>query len=249
MLERAKSLRKDTNRNPFRSTNSQGRSFRQNYCGRHFVYPISLEQQRVTGNNRQRDIHHLDDLVTSFGADSKNEVVSPAGICATTPENIIDEDRPSSGISLFSGVPETKIMSLDFTDDTGQSFLAIDRAAEVVSRKETNDRIAELKSMADDEGVKISTESENDLGSFLDSVGYTQRPYLALLDNGNLRAVWKNVDGGQIGLQFRGCNEVHYVFFALRPPGRFMARAAGRDTIPGIKRQINAHDLWRLLGR
>ena len=113
--------------------------------------------------------------------------------------------------------------------------------------KEIKNRIECLMAIAEDEGIKVSADSEKDLWLFLYSVKFTRRPYIALLDNGNFRAIWKNADNEQIGLQFRGCRQIQYVLFALRSPDRFMAQAAGRDTLQNVRRQIDAHDLWRLL--
>lgn len=113
-------------------------------------------------------------------------------------------------------------------------------------RKQTQERVDRLRNIAADEGLEISIDSERDLWSFLDSLDFTRRPYLVLLDNGNLRAVWKNAEREQIGIQFTGQGLVQYVLFSLRLPDRFMARASGRDTPKNIWRQIEAHDLWRL---
>ncbi len=113
--------------------------------------------------------------------------------------------------------------------------------------KEIESRIEDLKALAGDEGIEASDDSERDLRSFLHSLDFTRRPYLVLLDNGNFRAVWKNDDREQIGLQFQGRGQVQFVLFALRLPDRFMARATGRDTLECVRRQIAAHDLWRLL--
>ena len=114
-------------------------------------------------------------------------------------------------------------------------------------RKTIENRIEDLKRIADDEGIEVSDDSEQDLRSFLNSVRFMRRPYIALLDNGNFRAIWKNAGHEQIGLQFRGARRIQYVLFPLRPPDGFMAQAAGRDTLENAGRRIEAFDLWRLL--
>lgn len=75
------------------------------------------------------------------------------------------------------------------------------------------------------------------ISSYLQSMankGY-KRPFITLLDNGNIRILWKNQEGEQIGLQFLGGKQVQYVLFALRENG-IMARASGRDTINGVNK-------------
>ena len=115
------------------------------------------------------------------------------------------------------------------------------------ARERAESRVAELKADAVDDGIAISPESEQDLWSFLDSAGAIRRPYIGLLDNGNFRAVWRNAEGEQIGLQFRGGNEVQYVLFARRPPSHFIARSAGRDVLANMGPWIDVHGLRRLL--
>lgn len=108
-------------------------------------------------------------------------------------------------------------------------------------------RLSELKVDARAEGYTVSPKSEKDLLEFLNSRIFTRRPFITLLDNGNLRALWKNAEGEQIGLQFLGAHKVQYVLFAKRIRGEFMARASGRDTLSDIDRQIEAHNLGRLM--
>jgi hypothetical protein len=95
-------------------------------------------------------------------------------------------------------------------------------------------RIDDLKADARSEGHRVSEASERDLGTFLDTNVFTHRPYITLLDNGNLRALWKNSTGEQIALQFRGGKEVQFVLFVRRRNGGFMARTSGRGTLANI---------------
>jgi hypothetical protein len=110
-------------------------------------------------------------------------------------------------------------------------------------------RIAELRREAKATNISILDASESDMLAFLRAHAVERRPYIALLDDGKLRAVWTNKDGEQIGLQFRGGGEVQFVLFAKRADPEMMVRSAGRDTLAGIARQIAAHDLWRLTHR
>ena len=69
------------------------------------------------------------------------------------------------------------------------------------------------------------------------------------MDNGNLRAVWKDSDkqGTRLGLQFLGGGMVQFVIFKQRGVTRPISRLAGRDTFAGLKRQIEAFELDSLL--
>ena len=108
-------------------------------------------------------------------------------------------------------------------------------------------RIQELKTDARAEDHRVSDDSEKDLLAFLGDYVFTRRPFITLLDNGNLRALWKNDAGEQIGIQFRGEKQVQYVFFAHREGQDFMARVSGRDSLLDIGRQIEALNLGRLM--
>ena len=68
-----------------------------------------------------------------------------------------------------------------------------------------------------------------------------------LIDNGNLRAVWKGENGTHIGLQFLGSHAVQYVIFKWRAAAETISRVAGRDSFDGVKRQIKAFDLRSLI--
>ena len=108
-------------------------------------------------------------------------------------------------------------------------------------------RLAELKSDADAEAQPVSPESQKDLLSFLANCQFTRRPFIVLLDNGNLRILWKNAAKEQIGLQFCGNSIVQYVLFAKRSESNFMARSSGRDTLTGVAHQLKAHNLLHLM--
>lgn len=108
-------------------------------------------------------------------------------------------------------------------------------------------RIQKLKSDARIEGHSVSSASEDDLVAFLNDHAFTRRPFITLLDNGNLRALWRSDAGEQIGIQFRGGKEVQYVFFARREGQAVMAQAFGRDRLSDIDRQIDALNLGRLM--
>jgi len=108
-------------------------------------------------------------------------------------------------------------------------------------------RIQELK--ADVRGYLVSESSARDLLYFLNGCVFTSRPFITVLDNGNLRALWKNEKGEQLGIQFLGKDQVQYVFFAYRAEQDLMARVSGRDSLAYIGRHIEALGLERMMLR
>ena len=108
-------------------------------------------------------------------------------------------------------------------------------------------RIEALRSDAEFDGFIVNEASERDFWSFVNSVSFLRKAEVVLVDNGNLRAVWDGKDGSHLGLQFLGNRLVEYVIFKRRQTDRDVSRAAGRDTLDGIKKQIHAFDLTLLL--
>lgn len=108
-------------------------------------------------------------------------------------------------------------------------------------------RIEVLSSDAEDDGLVLNEASERDLWQYIRSVPFAQKAGLVLVDNGNLCAVWKGDDESHLGIQFLGNQWVEYVIFKRRPSTSDVARVAGRDTLDGVKRQIDAFDLTSLM--
>ena len=88
-------------------------------------------------------------------------------------------------------------------------------------------RLAVLRGDAAADAEPYSETSERDLLAFLGAESRIRQPNIYLLDNGNLRAVWKNDAGDHVGLQFLGGDEVQFVIFKHRM-GQQPARVAGR---------------------
>ena len=109
------------------------------------------------------------------------------------------------------------------------------------------ERIETLKSDAALEGFSLSASSKRDFWAFARSIPFIRKGSLVLMDNGNLRGVWKDERGNQIGLQYLGTDSVQFVIFK-RPGGAGgAARVAGCTSLTDIKRQIRAFDLEGLL--
>ena len=114
--------------------------------------------------------------------------------------------------------------------------------------KDYSRRIEVLRSDAEDDGFVLNEASERDFWQYIRSVPFAQKTGLVLVDNGNLRAVWKGDDESLLGIQFLGNQWVEYVIFKRRPSTSDVARVAGRDTLDRLKRQIDAFDLTSLMG-
>lgn len=109
------------------------------------------------------------------------------------------------------------------------------------------DRIETLRTDAVRDGYGLNPASERDFWRFVRSESFIRKGNLVLIDNGNLRAVWKAEHGTHIGLQFLGGGTVQYVIFKLRAGVEGISRVVGRDSIEGVTRQIAAFDLRPLI--
>ena len=65
-------------------------------------------------------------------------------------------------------------------------------------------RIRELQADGATDGVRLNAASEKDFWHFVNSRPAAGKGSLVLLDNGNLRALWKGEGLGQLGVQFLG---------------------------------------------
>ena len=108
-------------------------------------------------------------------------------------------------------------------------------------------RIRILKEQAELDGYSLSQPSKAAFLEFLEKNPLIRRGRLVLMENGNLRAVWKGGNGAHIGLQFLDNRSIQYVIFKQRKPSGPVSRVTGRDTMEGISRQIDAFDLGSVL--
>lgn len=108
-------------------------------------------------------------------------------------------------------------------------------------------RIDVLRSGAALDGFELNGASERDFWSFIGSTNFLRRAGLALMENGNIRAVWKGEESSHLGLHFLGDRQIQYVIFKRRPGSGRVSRTAGIDTFEGIKKQIRAFDLTSLV--
>ncbi len=147
------------------------------------------------------------------------------------------ERRRSTKAHEAGGWPIDRLLA-----EVGAPPRAVDSELDVYSS-----RIEYLRDEATQDGYGLNAYSERDFRQFIRSKPSIRKGDLVLLDNGNLRAVWKDQQSGHLGLQFLGGDMVQYVIFRRRQAVRGVSRVAGRDSLEGVARQIDAFDLHSLL--
>ncbi|MXX52726.1 MAG: hypothetical protein F4Z35_01870 [Dehalococcoidia bacterium] len=108
-------------------------------------------------------------------------------------------------------------------------------------------RIEDLRDYGEDDGIHVNKDSERDFWSFVHSAPLSEKAALFLMDNGNLRAVWKGGDSSHIGLQFLGCQKAEYVIFKRQKGSEGLSRVAGVDTLIGVRQRIRDFNLTSLV--
>ena len=104
-------------------------------------------------------------------------------------------------------------------------------------------RIETLRRDAEIERFSVNEDSETDFWRFIGSVPAAKQAELVLMDNGNLRAVWKDKNGDHLGVQFLGERMAEYVIFKHRPDAARVSRVAGVDTLEAVLTQLHTFDL------
>ena len=129
--------------------------------------------------------------------------------------------------------------------------LAVDPNEEAHSARTKYDaympRLKFLQDEAVRDGYDLNPASEIDFQNFVRSDPDIRKGNLVLMDNGNLRATWKDEHGTRLGLQFLGGGMVQFVLFRRRKQGHLISRVSGRDSLEGLERQIVAFELNSLL--
>ena len=117
----------------------------------------------------------------------------------------------------------------------------VDDKATAIARY--SERLAELREAAEEEDVEWSETSERDFRAFVTDNPSWRKAALGLMDNGNLRAVWKDDDGSHLGLQFLGNQFGEYVIFKQRSAEMPVSRVSGIDALQGVVAQVRAFNL------
>jgi hypothetical protein len=73
------------------------------------------------------------------------------------------------------------------------------------------------------------------------------RESLHRLNVGNLRAIWEDGAERHVGLQFKGPDDLQYVFLVRRPGASFVSQVTGRDATAPIIDQLKALGLYDLV--
>ena len=109
-------------------------------------------------------------------------------------------------------------------------------------------RITMLRAEGEQDEIILNPESERDFWEFVGANPLLHEAQLVLLDNGNLRAVWREAPDKHVGLQFLGRGMAQYVIFTQRSHRPKVSRVAGRDTLDALDKVISAYGLQDLLG-
>jgi len=171
--------------------------------------------------------------------------------------NRFAENRQSITILTSGQAGEIRIAEIQHGNvilaapQTDQSRIAENRYGKLSPevRQTYGNRIAELREYGAEDGITLNPASKKDFWSFVKSLPATRSGSLVLMDNGNLRVVWKGDQGSHLGLQFLGGQMIQYVIFKRRPGASKVSRVTGADTFGGIMRQIDAFELKSLVCR
>lgn len=113
------------------------------------------------------------------------------------------------------------------------------------TRAQYEDRIAQLRSYGIEDGVSVNDASERHFYRFVDGGPQLRRGSVVLLDNGNLRAVWR-VGNQEVGVQFFGDGSVHYMI-AQEGYGGKITRTADTTDVEGLLEAVETAGLGHLV--
>lgn len=133
--------------------------------------------------------------------------------------------------------------------DVAEDVHAVEREIAIASVKQgILQRLKDLHEAAIDEGMRVATASEVDFRRYvIGDMKPAVRPAITLLENGNVRALWRDSFGQQVGLQFRGDGWVQYVLFAKTYPERSIETSVGRKKIAAVLDMIEKSGLKNLI--
>ena len=158
----------------------------------------------------------------------------------------LSRDTETTDLTVVSHIKNVRLLLLDSLDKYSWQGVTRSRALpEIVSAYD--DRINVLEKQAATEGYFLNSGSKETFQRFFQKNPLIRLGRLVILENGNLRAVWKDKNGSHIGLQFLDNLSIQYVLFKRRKPGLPVSRAYGRDTIDGLFQQITALELREVL--
>lgn len=170
---------------------------------------------------------------------------APFAVFAPDAEQLVPVGESPAAVweNLVKALAETQYGYHEFRSYPARVRLGVGaiQAAEAITAY--GDRLAELRDAAEEEGVEWSENSERDFQAFVTGNPSWRKAALGLMDNGNLRAVWKGDDGSHLGLQFLGGQFGEYVIFKRRSETMPVSRVSGVDTLDGVIAQVGAFNL------
>ena len=201
----------------------------------------------------------------AFGNEQTSSPLFSLNSTAWSPnvEATVTAKRPRTGYWMVAGraMPDYGLAAMGIPAHTTEGIYADNSS--ITSGEESNtdsqlqitkdrlsaysERIETLREYGVEDGIAVNVSSEMDFWRFTISDPDLRIINLVLIDNGNLRAVWRHSDGTHLGLQFLGNGMVQYVIFKNRQRWHPIARVTGRDTFEGLTRLIDAFDLRPLI--
>lgn len=161
---------------------------------------------------------------------------------------ITDDSIFTVGVQSDKDVGQvTDIIAVDLLDSYTLEQARLRESSEKIKQSYMH-RILELHRYAFEDKIQMNRASEQDFWAFVGSTSLANEAAIFLMDNGNLRAVWKDDKGGHAGIHFFGDHQVEYVIFKRRAVNDFVSRVAGHDTLAGVRSLLFAFDLDGLVG-
>lgn len=137
--------------------------------------------------------------------------------------------------------------SVDFFEFGNSAAVLASDVPERAKIRAISAKITLLRDFASQDGYGLNPASQSDFLRFLELESRWRRGDLVLMDNGILRAVWKNGKGTCLSLQFLGDGKVQFVIFRRQARTLSVSRVTGRDSFEGLKRQICSFELDSLV--
>ncbi len=98
-------------------------------------------------------------------------------------------------------------------------------------RDAVTERLNALVHDLSDEDRSVNPTSRKDFLNFVHATPFASKPAIAILENGNVRALWREPAGGQVGLQFLGEQIIQFVI--IYADRRF--HASGRTHLSNMR--------------
>lgn len=184
-----------------------------------------------------------------FGGPTPATTFTNKGISSPKPKKLIFPRRSSIDLRCEGSNNQWVDASTGTDDEAISSVFTWPSRRSPAEKKifEYFKRVAELRTYVAQDGNELNRESEEDFWLFVVKEFGFRKGNLVVTDNRNLRIVWKDGQGTHLGLQFLGGGEVQYVIFKRRAASQKISRVAGRDSVEGVKSQIDSFELSTLL--